>query len=635
MPFMRNKKFVGRQREMSKLKETLTSDSLCQRAVLFGLGGVGKSQIAIEYAYQRREQNPKCSIFWVPATNRETLEQAYIHMGNLLQLGDSAEDNKNVVRLVKRRLSREVSGEWLLVIDNVDTVDDTVRDILFDLPSSPKGSIVITTRTRKVAMRYAGSDSFIEVKQMERDGAYRVLENNLPGIELSRERAIADELLDLLANLPLAIVQAAAYMTSNDLSLSRFLQLYKEEELQFLGEEVEDSGRYLNTKSSVLTTWDVSFEILRAHEKEAADILCFMACVAQNNIPESLLPPRSDLIATTKAIGTLISHSFIWRRGDGEEPRFYDMHRLVRLAVQAWLKSKNKLSGWIEKVLVRLKSLIPQDDQNDPETWIAYLPHAISLCRLATISKDLEPSRIDLLDRIGRCQASIAQYPQAEKTHRQVLELREKLLGKGSPGTLKSMYNLSLALDKQGKKVDAENIRREAFAVKRKAQAEILSTSPETILDLASPSTGQRSHTEMTCLGPKELTSIMEKLGKKKSERLIKSYGLALTSVIRGTEKNLVEMLQVIVAQDHPESGSKGVEILNSWLQLTENQRTSPVEKTSKLLGRFLTLTEAVRNFYSPSARKDEIVELDDDSDANEQGTQDGDDDDLVEVVRR
>ena len=624
IPVTRNENFVGRQREMSMLKENLTSNSVCQRVALFGLGGVGKSQIAIEYAYQWKEQNPNCSIFWVSARNRETLEHGYIQIGNLLQLGDGAEDNRSVVPLVKKRLSRENSEQWLLIIDNVDTFDDTNQ--LHDLPSSPRGSIIFTTRTRKSAMRYAGTGSIIEVKQMERDEAYRVLENYIPEIELSKESVAAYELLSLLGNLPLAIDQAAAFMKHNDIAVSRYLQLYKEQEMQILGEEVGGSGRYLNTKSSVLTNWDVSFESLQVNEKEAADILCFMACVAQENIPESLLPPRSELSAT-KAIGTLMSYSFIWRRkGEGEEPRFYDMHRLIRLAVQAWLKKKNKLSGWIEKVLVRLNSLIPQDDQNDPETWIAYLPHAISLCNMATLSKDLNPSRIDLLDRIGRCQASIEQYAEAEKTHRQVLELREKLLGKGSPGALKSMCNLALALEKQGKDVDAENIRRELAAVNRKVEAEKSST-PGNILDLI-PSTGQIYHTEMTSLGPDVVTSIMEKVRRGHSGGLAKSYG-----TIRKRETDFVEeILREMVAQEPEELGTKGVEAIKGWLQLTENQGTSRIEKMYNSLGRFLT---EVRNLYSSSARKGKIVELDADSDANERGTQDGDDDDLVEVVRR
>src|SRR5581483_3092175 len=122
----------------------------CQRTVIEGLGGVGKTQIALEAAFRVRDQDRDCSVFWVPAIDATTFEKAYREIGQALGLGEIEDDEADVKSLVKAALSREDSRRWLLIVDNADdeellfgntkaSNDDTTDSLEGYLPFNRKG----------------------------------------------------------------------------------------------------------------------------------------------------------------------------------------------------------------------------------------------------------------------------------------------------------------------------------------------------------------------------------------------------------------------------------------------------------------------------------------------------------------
>lgn len=122
IPFQKNPGFVGRTSEIAQVNTMLSSESRCERVAIFGLGGVGKTQIALEFAHQWREKYPDCAVFWVPVTNVESMLEAYLEIGRQLQIPNIKEPG-DVQKLVQRHLSQEGSGKWLLVFDNADDID--------------------------------------------------------------------------------------------------------------------------------------------------------------------------------------------------------------------------------------------------------------------------------------------------------------------------------------------------------------------------------------------------------------------------------------------------------------------------------------------------------------------------------
>jgi tetratricopeptide (TPR) repeat protein len=439
-------------------------------------------------AYRTRDQNPNCSVFWVAATNVENVQQAYLDIGRLLQVPRLEEDKVDVKRLVQDRLSQESAGQWLLILDNADDVDMWFEKAdgsgesrrLFDyLPRSSKGSIIITTRSRKVAVKMASKD-VIEVPEMDEDTATGVLNNALIGSRGLENHQTTVKLLTQLTFLPLAIVQAAAYINENGISISDYLSLFDDTEeniIMVLSEEFEDEGRYRDGKNPVATTWLISFEQIRRRDPLAAEYLCFMSCLDSKRIPQSLLPPAQSKKGGLDAIGTLTAYAFITRR---PEDRSFDLHRLVHLATRNWLREEDLFAQWSGKVLARLADIFPDDDYRNREVWRAYLPHARYVLQCDVRGEDIE-ERLSLLDNYGRCLLSDGRYTEAEQPFVQAVEIRKKVLGQEHPNTLIGIANLASTFWNQGRWKEAEEL---VVQVMETRKRELGQEHPETLTSM-------------------------------------------------------------------------------------------------------------------------------------------------------
>ncbi|XTI95124.1 hypothetical protein V2W45_1503335 [Cenococcum geophilum] len=135
----------------------------CLKFAIIGLGGVGKTQIALELAYRTRDRYPECSVFWVTATSAENLQRAYLGIAQQLQIPGREEKREDIKELVQHYPGQENAGQWLLILNNADDLDmwfkktdistNSTRLIDF-LPRSSKGSIVFTTRSQKAASKF-------------------------------------------------------------------------------------------------------------------------------------------------------------------------------------------------------------------------------------------------------------------------------------------------------------------------------------------------------------------------------------------------------------------------------------------------------------------------------------------------
>src|SRR6202035_1877337 len=148
------------------------------KLAITGLGGMGKTQIALELAYRVKDDHPTFSVFWVPATTAGNFEQAYLGIGRLLGIPGITDEKADVKVLVKQHLSQERTGKWLLVVDNADDIDiwfgkenssKSTRLIEF-LPKSGQGVILFTTRNRKAAVKMA-QRNVIEISEMGKQTA--------------------------------------------------------------------------------------------------------------------------------------------------------------------------------------------------------------------------------------------------------------------------------------------------------------------------------------------------------------------------------------------------------------------------------------------------------------------------------
>lgn len=326
VPFERNSSFTGRKSELERLYQALSKADQTAKVAITGLGGVGKTQLALELIYRWKAEHKTCSIIWIPVTSKESLEVAYLNAARQLGI-PGCDDKADVKRLVQEHLSRESAGQWLLVFDNADDMDmwidksapDSGRLIDY-LPKSAHGSILFTTRDKKAAVKFA-SRNIIELSEMDKSDGEQLLRNYLVDQDVLENQGDIRALLTQLTCLPLAIVQAAVYINENGISAREYLSLLEEKEedvIDLLSEDFEDERRYYDIKNPVATTWLISFEQIRQRDPLAADYLSFMACVDAKDIPQSLLPSGTSRKKEIEALGTLQGYSSTGALGDAE-----------------------------------------------------------------------------------------------------------------------------------------------------------------------------------------------------------------------------------------------------------------------------------------------------------------------------
>ncbi|KAL6871672.1 purine and uridine phosphorylase [Trichoderma longibrachiatum] len=466
VPFGRNQNFVGRRSILSKLLDTIRPSANkddCQRTALKGLGGVGKTQLAIEAAYMIRDEHPDCSVFWVPALDSASFESAYSDIGKYLKVTNADDNGAGVKELVKAALSDESSGSWLLIVDNADDVALLLgaAGLSAHLPFSRRGSILFTTRNHEAAVRLdVPSRNIIQVAEMGQDEALSLLQHGLTERQTCNVEA-TKKLVDLLANLPLAIRQASAFMAAKSISTAEYLELYEsdhEDMIDLLSRDFEDRHRYTEVQNPVATTWLISFDQISRNSPLAAEYLKFMSMLAEKDIPKSLLP-TAKAIDAIDAIGTLKAYAFIaqregcWRCLERFEETFGQSHPLT-LSIRDDLGITQIARGKLEeseKTFLQTLRLREQSlGEHHPSTMV---------------TKTMIMAGLLLSGNHGK-------WEEAEKMARHSLELIEKVLGKHHQFTLYGMDSLAAVLHIVGQGEEASKMFQQCLELRKETLGE-------------------------------------------------------------------------------------------------------------------------------------------------------------------
>ncbi|KAK7959729.1 TPR-like protein [Apiospora aurea] len=425
----------------------------------FGLGGIGKTQVAIEAAYRVRKAHPDCSVFWVPAVDMTMFENAYREIGQALGVKGMEDDKADVKALVKAALGRDEAGQWLLIIDNADrshlllTANQTdSTQLRLDptkltsyLPASRKGSILFTTRNHQAAVGFEPRQGLFKIDTLDYCDSIQLLQRGL------RPSQIGDPhntklLLDYLAHLPLAIRQASAYMASNtNATVLKYLSYCKSSDqsmIKMLSKDFEDQDRYQAIQNPIAVTWLISFQQIQRDTPLAAGYLRSIVYFAEKDIPISFLPAGEDEMDRDEAISTLQAYTFIIDRGTLDR---FDIHRLVRLTTRNWVQIQGKQSQQVTDIVRQLSEKFPWPKHENRDMWTWYLPHAQTVLVLRDECSERETLG-SLQHNVAACYSLLGKYSEAEQMYRQTLGLKETVLGRKHPETLKSVNNLAAVL---------------------------------------------------------------------------------------------------------------------------------------------------------------------------------------------
>lgn len=452
MPFARNSTFVGRDVQIEDLGSRLETQVGHTRVALVGLGGIGKSQVALEYAHRRIEKEPQLSVFWIHASSASRFEQDYLQIGRLAGVSGfngSASDPK---QLIKDWLSSNDAGTWLLIVDSADDTDilfgnrEADRPLLLKglsefFPQSSNGSILFTTRNKKAGIKFATATGLIVLPKMDPADAEQLLKSR-SGEFMSEGDEIA-ELLDRLEYLPLALSQAGSYIAENSITISEYLQVYSHSETsrtELLTEEFTDPARDDDAQNPVISTYAVSFDQINRSNPVAADLISYMACLDDQAVPKSLLQLPTSLVKATSALGLLKAYSLI---ATDRTDTMFSMHRLVHLATRNWLKIHGRFKAWAEISLRTVSEKFPPAGPETLDLCDLYLPHAQAVYAYGQYSSKEDHSQGDLAEKLSWYFKTRGSYHTAVALAEEAVRSRKEGKKLNDPNYLMSVENLN------------------------------------------------------------------------------------------------------------------------------------------------------------------------------------------------
>ena len=276
-----------------------------------------------------------------------------------------------------------------MILDNADDVDiffaeptsatsnsERVMPLVDYLPQGSHGLILITTRDTRTGERLAGRHNSISVDPMSSLEAQDLLraQSKRPDDGNSDD---SRSLVEALGYIPLAITQAAAFISENKLTLADYLEMLRTDGsgLQdLLDEDLGDLRRDSESQNSVIRTWKLSYDLISKQKPRAAEMLSLMAVLDRQGIPKSLLRNGTDRnIDVATALGILQAFSLISVGNGGSE---YEIHRLVQLATRRWLEMQGTKVKWQERALLVLANMFPVGEFENWTVCESLMPHA-------------------------------------------------------------------------------------------------------------------------------------------------------------------------------------------------------------------------------------------------------------------
>ncbi|KAJ6257641.1 kinesin light chain [Drechslerella dactyloides] len=563
LPFLRNRHFVGRSVELDMLKQKLLVNRDCQSVAISGLGGIGKTQLALHFVQFVKENCPELSVFWVQALSMEDFEQGCTEIAIALGILQAQESKEDVKKLVRQRLCAKTAGKWSLIVDNADDRDllcelEQTEGLLAFLPESDDGLTIFTTRHG-------------------RGGGYGLVR------EVSSSKVppsgLRNYLFAELEYLPLAITQAAAYLNTNKSSITEYLRLLRSTEQDaavIMSTDFGDKTRYRNSSNAVAKTWTITFNKILEQDKTAADLLAFISCIEWKQIPYSILPTTRSETALTdvaSAVGTLCSYSFLERRGDK-----LDMHRLVHLATRIWIHQKALEVETREAAIQHLRKVFPSDDHTNRKIWRDYLPHAAYILKDGQCQDTKEKSI--LFGLVGQCLYRDGKMNDAVLYMQKSRDWMDRSLAEDHPDRLTSQHELASAYLANWQIKKAIELLEDIVIIKERALAEDHPDRLASQHELAGAylANGQ---TEKAIELLEHVVTIERALAEDHPRRLGSQHELACAYYTDGQTKGAIELIKHVVttraqtlAEDNPSRVVSETLLANIYKDLSRRSGT-------------------------------------------------------------
>lgn len=498
VPYSRNSQFVGQQDILYQLHHFSNPSNPMIRFALCGLGGVGKTQIALSHAHWHWLNYPEQSVFWILASDADQLRDSLGLIAAHCKISRTEDTTDLMLDRVWRWLADKDNGHWLMIIDSADNLDtffissggkqpgglQAAESIPFTglsryVPTCLHGKVLITTINKSAAESLADSGNVSEVHPMNEDYACTLLRKHLTegeststSIKIRPEPWRDDHLVKLASQLdylPLALVQAAAYIRMNSLSVAGFLELIVSDQSDLPGvlEPILQSHDGSDDLSQAfMSTWNVAFDQIEAQCSPASDLLSVMAFYEAKRIPKYLISHfHTDTSQPwSRTLDTLLAYSFI--AADSENETF-SMHRLVQLAMRKRLSASNSEQKWADEALSLISQNFPGGEY---ESWVmcaTLMPHSLKVLR-SELYGPAEARPLGILQsKISRYHLRRGFYQQAEIWSRKALDNMILVAGVEQKDVFNIKSDRVIVLLRLGAFEEAEDLAQEVWRGRR------------------------------------------------------------------------------------------------------------------------------------------------------------------------
>jgi DNA polymerase III delta prime subunit len=592
IPFSQNLRFVGRESQLAELEAKLFSnDQTTTTLAIVGPGGTGKSQLALEVAHRTRQNNKNCSVFWLDASNKDSLYQSYASVAQKLSIPGWDDDQADMKQLVKCCVVEMSARQCLLIFDN--TEHTTLRsggsstteaaDLADCLPQSKLCSVIFTTTSIDTAQALA-SQNIIALQELTLDTALRMLQVRLERPIANTEQQEAEHLLKELSCLPLAVVQAAACMKASNITVQEYrsrLDGHKGLITELSGAWSEGRLQGFSVKDPVAATLFLSINQISNSNTSAADYLFLAGCVDQKDISLNLLEAASTQ-AREDAIRMLDKYALVTRR---PAESALDVHRLVHQAIRKQLQVQGRLHEWTKRTIEHLLWVFPDDDHSNRSKWRRLFPHA-QYALSHSLADDNDDERLRLASKFARTLLSDGRYEEAEELFVEVMETRKRVLGDEHPDTLTSMANLAATYRNQGRWNEAEKLEVQVMETRKRVLGDEHPDTLRSMANLASTYWNQGRWNEAEKLEVQVMETGKRVLGDEHPDTLRSMANLAATYSNQGRwneaeklEVQVMETTKRVLGDEHPDTLSSMANLAYTlWSQSCHKEAVALIE---------------------------------------------------------
>jgi hypothetical protein len=539
----RNPVFTGREELLAMIRAALASGDRAVVQALRGMGGVGKTQLAVEYAH--RYATAYDITWWVDAELPELIGGQFAALAAALGCAGPGADDA----AVRRAVLGELRGRqrWLLVFDNAENPGH----IAGWLPGGA-GHVLITSRTsgwEEVAIP-------VEVDVLDREESVTVLQRRVPGLD----EGGANQVAEMLGDLPLALAQAAGYMAETGASAGEYLGLLASRAAEVLGE-----GRPVSYPQTLAAVTRVTLRRLRQTDPAAAVLAEVRALLAAEpapaawfrdaalGLPGPLGAVAADPIGFSRALAGLTRGGLA--RLDGGA---LAMHRLTRTIIGAQMDARQAAEARAAAEAV-LTANQPGDPQ-DPTCWAGWavlLPHLLALGPAAAATDGLRSLACDAARYLTSRGDGRAARDLAESLH----EKWRETYGPDHLHTLSAAASLGKALRRVGNPGQARQVNQDTLERRRRVLGEDHPDTLHTAIDLSAALFNLGECRAARVLDEDTLERLRRVMGEDHPDTLWSANSLAYNlrelgeyRAARALDEDTLERRRRVMGEDHPDT---------------------------------------------------------------------------------